>query len=424
MAKIYISSTYSDLKAEREAVAQAVRRLGHQPIAMEDYTASSEKPLEKCLADVRECRLFVGIYAWRYGYIPNGRKRSITHLEYDQATEIGLPCFLFLLHEDAAWPPARVDDDRSLIKAFRNSVAEMKLVAYFKNGDELSAHVSASLSRQADPSVPDRSETLPYLCNRSDQEQILRSELDPAEGKRSRRPFVCVIHGQQQECHWEFVKRMRNVLLPQFLKIEESKVSIKEYLPRWDSSSQAVEKRLEKLVTNLAFELVNRSVRVEDMIEAVVLLEQPVMMNYHLSASSNWEQEFELIKKWIVFWGRWPDLPVGCDLFISLSIAYKNRHELSLLEKLRYGKSAENLRNAIGSLNFQEHNLKGVVLPELASVPRDEVEHWAIKHGAQFCNTQKVLLDIPKIYERLKRDTLPMDQLLDELKILTSKYCR
>lgn len=32
MAKIYISSTYEDLKKEREVTAQALRRLGHQPI--------------------------------------------------------------------------------------------------------------------------------------------------------------------------------------------------------------------------------------------------------------------------------------------------------------------------------------------------------------------------------------------------------
>jgi hypothetical protein len=59
MAKIYISSTYVDLKEEREAAAQAVRRLGHQSIAMEDYVASDKCPVKKCLQVVRSCNVYM-----------------------------------------------------------------------------------------------------------------------------------------------------------------------------------------------------------------------------------------------------------------------------------------------------------------------------------------------------------------------------
>jgi hypothetical protein len=55
MAKVYISSTYVDLKKEREAAAQAVRRLGHHAIAMEDYVAieDSKAWLCNCLCAVQ-----------------------------------------------------------------------------------------------------------------------------------------------------------------------------------------------------------------------------------------------------------------------------------------------------------------------------------------------------------------------------------
>lgn len=55
MALIYISSTYEDLKKEREASAQAVRCLGHRVIAMEDYVASDKRRVDRCLKDVRYC---------------------------------------------------------------------------------------------------------------------------------------------------------------------------------------------------------------------------------------------------------------------------------------------------------------------------------------------------------------------------------
>jgi hypothetical protein len=64
MARIYISSTYEDLKKEREAAAQAVRRLGHQSVYMEDYVASPQFPVDKCLQDVKSCDVYVGIFAW------------------------------------------------------------------------------------------------------------------------------------------------------------------------------------------------------------------------------------------------------------------------------------------------------------------------------------------------------------------------
>ena len=91
MAVIYISSTYEDLKNERQAAAQAVRRLGHSTKAMEDDAASDKRPLDKCLEDVRKCDAYVGIFAWRYGFIPDGTDKSITHLEYEAAKKAGIP---------------------------------------------------------------------------------------------------------------------------------------------------------------------------------------------------------------------------------------------------------------------------------------------------------------------------------------------
>jgi len=50
--KIYISSTFSDLELQREAMSKALRKLRHYVIAMEDYVATDKHPLDKCLADV------------------------------------------------------------------------------------------------------------------------------------------------------------------------------------------------------------------------------------------------------------------------------------------------------------------------------------------------------------------------------------
>ena len=63
MARIYVSSTYGDLREHREEVYRTLRKLGHDVVAMEDYVASDQRPLERCLDDVAACDPYVGISA-------------------------------------------------------------------------------------------------------------------------------------------------------------------------------------------------------------------------------------------------------------------------------------------------------------------------------------------------------------------------
>ena len=67
MAKIYLSATYSDLKAHRDAVYRILRMLRHNVVSMEDYVATDAYPLHKCLDDVASRLVYVGLVGWRYG---------------------------------------------------------------------------------------------------------------------------------------------------------------------------------------------------------------------------------------------------------------------------------------------------------------------------------------------------------------------
>jgi hypothetical protein len=64
MPRVYISPTYEDLKSHREAVYRALRRLDHDVKAMEDDVAADARPLDKCLAEVARCDVYVGTFAW------------------------------------------------------------------------------------------------------------------------------------------------------------------------------------------------------------------------------------------------------------------------------------------------------------------------------------------------------------------------
>src|SRR4051794_18310176 len=102
MTSVYISSTYNDLIKHREAVIQTLLKMKKVVVSMEHYTASDERPLEKCLADVAECDIYIGIFAFRYGFVPghdNPDNLSITELEYRQARKHNKPCLIFIADE-------------------------------------------------------------------------------------------------------------------------------------------------------------------------------------------------------------------------------------------------------------------------------------------------------------------------------------
>src|SRR5689334_15799131 len=68
--RIFVSSSFEDLREHRAAAIRVLRQLGHEVLAMEDMIAGSGAPLGKVLEMVDRSEAYVGVFAWRYGYIP------------------------------------------------------------------------------------------------------------------------------------------------------------------------------------------------------------------------------------------------------------------------------------------------------------------------------------------------------------------
>src|SRR5688572_18074519 len=131
MPKAYVSSTFVDLEDYRRVAQRVLRQFGYEAVAMEDYVAEDARPLDRCLADVSACDLYVGIYAWRYGFVPKGQKLSITELEYQRAVKDNKARLLFVVDGKAAWPMDLCDLDRSRAAAFHELLKKDKIVATF-----------------------------------------------------------------------------------------------------------------------------------------------------------------------------------------------------------------------------------------------------------------------------------------------------
>ena len=149
MPRAYISSTFRDLQQHRQIANLVVKRFGYEDVTMEYYVAEDERPLDRCLADVAACDLYIGIFAWRYGYVPEGEQFSITELEYRRAVEKKKPRLLFVIDEEAEWPMKFVDVDRTKVTAFHERLRKDRVVSAFSTPDTLEGRLSAALEQRS-----------------------------------------------------------------------------------------------------------------------------------------------------------------------------------------------------------------------------------------------------------------------------------
>jgi hypothetical protein len=156
MSKVYLSSTYRDLIEQREAVYHALHELGHDVVAMEEYVAADSRPVDKCLRDVANADVYVGVFAWRYGFVPdddNPEELSVTEMEYRQAYRSGVPRLVFLLHANAPWVPELMDSQTkengsgSRINRLREELATDRLCSQFSSSEELARKVATAVQR-------------------------------------------------------------------------------------------------------------------------------------------------------------------------------------------------------------------------------------------------------------------------------------
>ncbi len=68
--RIFLSSTSRDLSEHREAVIRKCAARGYSVVAMEEFGAQNDNASGVSVSEVAQGDVFVGVYARRYGYVP------------------------------------------------------------------------------------------------------------------------------------------------------------------------------------------------------------------------------------------------------------------------------------------------------------------------------------------------------------------
>lgn len=146
--QIFISSTYQDLKEERDQVIKAVLEMGHIPVGMEMFSAADEEQWAIIARQIEESDYYVLLVAHRYGST-TAEGLSYTEKEYGYAVAKGVPVLGFVLDDSAPWPKDKHESEskgQKRLQEFKKKV-KGRLIQFWKTKEELHGRVSISLSK-------------------------------------------------------------------------------------------------------------------------------------------------------------------------------------------------------------------------------------------------------------------------------------
>ncbi len=146
--QVFVSSTYEDLRLERQEAMQALLELECIPAGMELFPATDDDQWTLIKRVIDECDYYIVIVAGRYGSLgPTGI--SYTEQEYRYAVETGKPVIAFLHKDPITLPVTRYEtspEAQKKLKEFRELV-QKKVCKFWETPAEVGSAVSRSLVR-------------------------------------------------------------------------------------------------------------------------------------------------------------------------------------------------------------------------------------------------------------------------------------
>ena len=237
--RVFVSATSKDLSQDcRSAAIKAVHLSNAVPITMETWDTEYLDAVEVCRQKIeQESSHYLGIYAFRYGWIPPQLGKSITEAEFDWVLDCKKPMVVFLPNpttEFATTLRCRASDqcpsDETAQQAFRDRVSSKGTYQPFDDVVDLGIKVTRRVMLWAQdglrgiasqpklsPSARSASKVRPseaeiIQLDRQDQVQKFQDSLEVLD--RSQLPgVVCfLIHGGTWCGHQEMILRLRQIV--------------------------------------------------------------------------------------------------------------------------------------------------------------------------------------------------------------------
>lgn len=152
--QVFVSSTFIDLKDERQKAVEGILKAGHIPAGMELFTADSRNQWDVIQDWIKESDVLMLILGGRYGSVEPSTGISYTEMEYRFALENNIPVFAVVLNDQFLADKKSKNINLEVYEkaepqkyeAFKQ-LATSNLVEFVANIDQIKSEVSFSLNK-------------------------------------------------------------------------------------------------------------------------------------------------------------------------------------------------------------------------------------------------------------------------------------
>jgi Domain of unknown function (DUF4062) len=123
--KVFVSSTFLDLREERAEVQKALLKLNCLPVGMELFPAADDDTWEFIKEQINDSDYYVVLVAGRYGSLAQDGF-SFTEKEYDYAREREIPSIGFVHADRAKIPSGATDSDPKIVEKLDSFIKKIK----------------------------------------------------------------------------------------------------------------------------------------------------------------------------------------------------------------------------------------------------------------------------------------------------------
>jgi hypothetical protein len=213
---------------------------------------------------------------------------------------------------------------------------------------------------------------LPYLANRTDQEDLIEKTVKTRLDINKPSPMVFLVLGSERQCQDMYVERLKEETIP-FVTETKSRFATESYVVSWPEGSKPLidfDRQLEKSIKAVATQ------------KELDNLRCPIIFSTQISIDAVSHRGLEAIKAYLNFWQNWPSLAPGRYLFVFLFLKYplSSGGFSGMLAERRLG----SLRRMLGELPLDRYDrILASLMPELGNISQQDAENWARKKIVQ-----------------------------------------
>ncbi len=143
---VFISSTYSDLKEERQKVLDVVLQSDCIPVGMEYFHAADDEQFAIIKQLIDDCDFYVLIIGGKYGSVNKTTNISYTEMEYDYAVSKEIPILVFEHKNIAELNDDKKDKDLTALDNFKQKARNNRMAKMWDSHEELIIGVMSALN--------------------------------------------------------------------------------------------------------------------------------------------------------------------------------------------------------------------------------------------------------------------------------------